>query len=89
MPGKAENPYSALLRLMRAQGSANNPPSWDVGEVTQLAPVKILFRGIVLEPSQLFWPHGFSNSQLQIGSKVAVLPDPGYNLFLVLGERVI
>lgn len=89
MPGKAENPYSALLRLMRAQGAANNPPSWGVGEVTQLAPVKILFMGIVLEPSQLFWLHGFSDSQLQIGSKVAVLPNPDFTLFLVLGERVI
>jgi hypothetical protein len=89
MSGKAENPYSALLGLMRQQGAANNPPSWGVGEVSQLDPVKVRFGGIVLEPAQLFWVNGFSSTRLQVGSQVAVLPDPTFSLFLILGERVI
>ena len=89
MSGAAENPFSALLGLMREQGAHDNPPAWGVGEVAQLAPLKVLFGGIVLEPTQLFWLHGFSDSQLQVGSQVAVLPDPTFSLFLILGERVI
>ena len=89
MPGAAENPFSALLGLMRAQGAHDSPPPWSVGEVVQLAPLKVLFGGIVLEPSQLFWLHGFSDSQLQVGSQVAVLPDSTFSMFLILGERVV
>ena len=89
MSGAAENPFSALLGLMREQGGKDNPPAWGVGEVAQLAPLKVLFGGIVLEPTQLFWLHGFSDSQLQVGSQVAVLPDPTFSLFLIVGERVI
>lgn len=89
MSGKAENPYSALLGLMRAQGGKDNPPPWGVGEVAQLAPIKVRFGGIVLEPAQLFWLHGFSDTQLEVGMQVAVLPDPTFSLFLILGERVI
>ncbi len=89
MSGAAENPFSALLGLMREQGGKDNPPAWGVGEVAQLAPLKVLFGGIVLEPAQLFWLHGFSDSQLQVGSQVAVLPDPTFSMFLILGERVI
>lgn len=89
MPGSAENPYSALLVLMREQGSKKNPPTWGVGEVAQLTPLKVRFGGIVLEPSQLFWLRGFSVSQLQVGSQVAVLPDLDFSTFLILGERVI
>lgn len=89
MAGRAENPYSALLGLMREQGGKDNPPAWGVGEVAQLAPLKVRFGGIVLEPSQLFWLHGFSDTQLQVGSQVAVLPDPAFSMFLILGERVV
>jgi hypothetical protein len=89
MAGRAENPYSALLALMRAQGGKDNPPAWGVGEVEQLAPLKVRYGGIVLEPSQLFWLHGFSDTQLQVGSQVAVLPDPAFSMFLILGERVV
>ena len=89
MPGAAENPFSALLGLMRAQGSKDSPPAWGVGEVAQLTPLKVRFGGIVLEPGQLFWLHGFSDSRLQVGSQVAVLPDPAFSTFLILGERVV
>ncbi len=89
MAGRAENPFSALLNLMRQQGAASNPPPWGVGEVAQLSPVKIRFGGVLLEPSQLFWLHGFTDSQLKAGSQVAVLPDPDFTMFLILGERVI
>ena len=89
MPGAAENPFSALLGLMRAQGAHDNPPAWGVGEVAQLTPLKVRYGGIVLEPGQLFWLRGFSDSQLQVGSQVAVLPDPTFSMFLILGERVV
>jgi hypothetical protein len=89
MSGQAENPFSTFVSLMREQGGKNNPPSWGAGEVTQLDPIKVRFGGIVLEPDQLFWLNGVSTSPLQVGSQVAVLPDPAYSLFLILGERVI
>ena len=89
MSGTAENPFSALLGLMREQGAHKNPPAWGVGEVAQLAPLKVRYGGIVLEPSQLFWLPGFSDTQLQVGSQVAVLPDPAFSMFLILGERVV
>jgi hypothetical protein len=89
MAGCAENPFSALLGLMREQGAHDNPPSWGMGEVAQLAPLKVRFGGIVLEPEQLFWLNGFSDSQLQVGSQVAVLPDQAFSMFLILGERVV
>jgi hypothetical protein len=74
---------------MREQGGKDNPPAWGVGEVAQLAPIKVRFGGVVLEPEQLFLLHGFSDSQLRVGSQVAVLPDPTFSLFLILGERVV
>ena len=89
MPNGAENPFSALLGLMRQQGGKDNPPAWGVGEITQLTPLKVRLGGIVLEPEQLFWMHGFSDKLLQVGSQVAVLPDPTFSTFLILGERVV
>ena len=89
MSGRAENPFSAFIGIMRDQGSKNNPPTWGVGEIAQLAPIKVRFGGIVLEPEQLFLLRGFSDAQLQVGSQVAVLPDPTFSLFLILGERVV
>lgn len=87
--GRAENPFSALLGLMREQGAHDNPPAWGMGEVAHLDPIKVRFGGILLEPEQLFWLHGFSDTALQVGSQVAVLPDPAFSMFLILGERVI
>ena len=89
MAGRAENPFSALLGLMREQGAHDNPPAWGVGEVVQFNPTKVRFGGIVLEPAQLFWVNVFSDTQLHVGSEVAVLPDQAFSLFLILGERVV
>ena len=89
MSGKAENPFSTLLMIMRSQGGKAAPPSWGIGEIAQAAPLKVVFGGITLDASQLFVPHWLSASQWRVSSQVALLPDANYELFLVLGERVV
>ena len=89
MSGKAENPFSTLLLMMRSQGGKAAPPSWGIGEIVQAAPLKVVFGGVTLDASQLFVPHWLSASQWRAGSQVALLPDANYELFLVLGERVV
>ena len=89
LSGHAENPFSALLMLMRSQGGKEAPPSWGIGEIAQVAPLKVVFGGVTLDSSQLFLPAWLSASQWRVGSQVAVMPDSSYELFLVLGERVV
>ena len=89
MAGKAENPFSTLLLMMRSQSEKATPPSWGIGEITQVAPLKVIFGGVTLDASQLFLPHWLSAAQWRVGSQVALLPDPNYELFLILGERVV
>ena len=89
VPGQAENPFSSLLLLMRSQGGKAAPPSWGIGEVAQVAPLKVVFGGVTLDASQLFLPAWLSSAQWRAGSQVALLPDADYELILVLGERVV
>ena len=89
MAGKAENPFSTLLLMMRSQGGKAAPPSWGIGEITQVSPLKVVFGGVTLDASQLFSPTWLCASQWRVGSQVALLPDADYELFLVLGERVV
>ena len=85
MPGSAENPFSMLIHLMRNQGAAQSPPSWGIGEVVGVSPLRIAYGGIQLEETQLFAPA----TNITIGMQVAILPDEAYSTFLILGTRSV
>ena len=85
MSGSAENPFSMLIHLMRNQGAAQNPPSWGIGEVVAISPLRIAYGGIVLEETQLFAPV----PNIAVGMQVAILPDEAYSTFLILGTRSV
>lgn len=79
MPGVAENPYSAMLGMLRADGKQ---AAWARGSIQSVSPLRVLYEGIVLEPEQLLVPRG-TTASLSPGDAAAIFPSANGSMFLV------
>lgn len=65
---KNNNPYAELLRLIRTEGSADNPPDMELGTIKALNPFAVVLGGVAVARDI----YKLANAELAAGDLVAV-----------------
>jgi hypothetical protein len=78
-----ENPFSAMVDVIREEVRRGAGPSWDMGEVISVSPLKVRYRGVQLNADQVA-AAGQWAAQLKVGDSVPVLPDREDGRFAIM-----
>ncbi len=78
-----ENPFSAMVDVIREEVRRGSGPSWDMGEVVSVSPLKVRYRGVQLNADQVA-AAGQWAAQLKVGDSVPVLPDRDDGRFAIM-----
>ena len=78
-----ENPFSAMVDVIREEVRRGAGPSWDMGEVVSVSPLKVRYRGVQLNADQVA-AAGQWAAQLKVGDSVPVLPDRDDGRFAIM-----
>ena len=88
-----DNPYTYLIKAMREEGSAFNPPSLNIGEViSPLGDLKIKVNGLLLDKTDLLISEDLVHSSkfidLKKGDKVLVFPTEDNQTHIIVSKVV-
>ena len=78
-----ENPFSAMVDVIREEVRRGAGPSWNMGEVISVSPLKVRYRGVQLNADQVA-AAGQWAAQLKVGDSVPVLPDRDDGRFAIM-----
>lgn len=78
-----ENPFSAMVDVIREEVRRGSGPSWNMGEVVSTAPLQVRYQGVLLNADQVA-AAGQWAAQLKVGDSVPVLPDRDDGRFAIM-----
>lgn len=78
-----ENPFSAMVDVIREEVRRGAGPSWNMGEVISVSPLKVRYRGVQLNADQVAAAEQWA-AQLKVGDSVPVLPDRDDGRFAIM-----
>lgn len=78
-----QNPYNAWIKIMREQGSTNNPPYISVVEVVSIDPVLVSLNGVQLDKDDLLIADTLVGNMV-VGDQLAALPAEGKQKIIIL-----
>ena len=78
-----ENPFSAMVDVIREEVRRGAGPSWNMGEVVSTAPLQVRYQGVLLNADQVA-AAGQWAAQLTVGDSVPVLPDRDDGRFAIM-----
>ena len=78
-----ENPFSAMVDVIREEVRRGAGPSWNMGEVISVSPLKVRYQGVLLNADQVA-AAGQWAAQLKVGDSVPVLPDRDDGRFAIM-----
>ncbi len=78
-----ENPFSAMVDVIREEVRRGSGPSWNMGEVVSTAPLQVRYQGVLLNADQVA-AAGQWAAQLKVGDSVPVLPDRDDGRFVIM-----
>lgn len=84
-----DDPYSKLIKIMRKEGSAFNPPSIMFAEVINPYPNLIIStQGIQLDRDNLLVCQNVNVQELTSGEKVLIIPTDNRQMFVLIDKVV-
>lgn len=88
-----DNPYTTLVKTMREEGSAYNPPSLNIGEIiSPLGNLRVKVNGLILDKTDLLIAEDLVHSSkfidLKKGDKVLVFPTEDNQTHIIVSKVV-
>ena len=79
----SENPFSALVDVIRKEVQKGAGPAWGMGEVVSTSPLKVEYQGVQLTGEQVADAEAWAGA-LAVGDRVPVLPDREDGKFVLI-----
>lgn len=82
-----DNPYSKLIKIIREEGSENNPLSFLIGQIVNPLPnIIVKLEGIQIDKSDIWISDNLSN--VKAGDNVLVLCSEDRQQFIIISKVV-